>query len=225
VAVGAPVPGTTQRQAYLRRLPGDTVYHAHTNPRLALGDPPRALVDGRLLAGTPGPGQVEVVGVQREAGGTPVLLRRLPGSPPGPWAAQTGSRWQVEAGRAPQDGSAGSVEAYLAFLFSARYHALLAPGQFRPTAVRSRLWWRCADGSADTLEVGERRPEGGVLVRRLGTGHVAAVEEPVARLLLPAAAVLLAPLPDPSPYAAVLGGGRAAGEAGVAGAADASAGP
>ena len=203
VWIGRGIPGPGAQECYARLASGDTIFHLHANPRLALGRSAPPLLDTRVLPAALGRKPIARIEFAREGYAlrslrrlqTTPTLPTMPGRPPQmpeyQWLANTGGRDQV-------CGTANAF-AYVDFLGQLRWVALRDPHlDFGP--VQGRLRLADEDDSTDVIEVGGPDEQGRPLLRHQGTGLVCALAPDQAALLFPSQAALLDTLPAASPY-------------------------
>lgn len=203
VWIGEGIPGPGGPECYARPAGGDTLFHLHANPRLALGRTAPPLLDNRVLPAALG--RQTLARIEFSLPGYPLRsLRRvqtaaapppLPGRPPQMPEYQWRAEWDG------QDLVCGTANAfaYADFLGQLRWASLADPHlPFAPLTGQLRLHDE-AD-SVDVLEVGPRDERGRLLLRHRGTGQVGVLELAQADLLFPSRQALLDTLPAASPY-------------------------
>lgn len=208
--LGRGAPDNRGAEAYARRAGNDTVLHLHANPAPALAgatpmlDPhvlPRALARRALVE----------VSFQAPGTGTPARLQRVDVLPdlrtPGPPGPGSSYAWVLYRAGLPSRGlpdtcDASSVGAYLTHLSRLQYLAVLPPRGDYGFGSGPSLALVDEEGTADRLVLGARRNGDQGFLHHSSAGLTLAVSGAALDLLLPAADLLLEPLPEPSPYEA-----------------------
>ena len=200
VYVGHPVPGTGGREAFMGIAGQSLVFHGHTNPRLALGEPVQALIDGRVLPGALGIASIREIFLQGPAGGPKMRLERVRDSALSPPTGGASYSWWLHRGGDRRECVSSSVGAYVAYLQQLRFQALYEPRAFEAATEPGRIVLHDEPGRTDTLDVGAETEARSVWLKLRSTGHVATIPRPQADLLFPTEAALLQELPQPTPY-------------------------
>jgi hypothetical protein len=190
----------------MKAADSDTIYHMHTDPRLALqpvipGKPP--MVDPYVLPRALSRKPI----VRITFGHPPRTLRRQgvkPAAPQFPGRPPEGPTYAWRLDKEEQACNAASVYAFTGYLTRLRYEELHAPHAtgmnygFSPGG--SKLHLEDVGGVVDTLEIGGKEASGNVFLHHRTTGQVFTITSRKADLLFPTVQALLDTLPRPSPY-------------------------
>lgn len=200
VVVGYPTPASGGRECFVRLAGQDRVYHAHTNPRRALGHPVQPLVDLRVLPAGLGIGRVTAVAVLQPDGAESVRVWRIRDGLMGAPGRQPESSWRLEHDGYTRDGVDRSVEAYIAYLRRLQFTRLHSPAEFRPDKPPRFVVLTDQSGRRDTVEAGQSAEQGATWIRLRTTGHSGTMPQNRVELLFPDAATLLDTLHTPARY-------------------------
>ena len=205
IRVGRGIPSPHSGEAYAQPASQDTLFHLHANPRLALDDLARPMVDPLVLPR--GLDRNPLAEIRFAASGDYPLERlhrvqtapaapQLPGLPPqGP-----AYEWIATISGQKRTCVTSSAAQYTGFLDRLRYAALHPPGAYASGTASRALYLKDDSGRTDTLEIGAPDAKGAPLLRLRTTGHVLSIAPEKAALLFPTIDALLDSLPHPSPY-------------------------
>ena len=217
VHAGRGAPGPASGEAYVRQAAGDTVFHLHANPLLALGggDPP--MLDPHLLPRSLERNSVARMRFTRSGESRsprhPLSLRRVQAAPPlAPTPARPPGRtfaWVADFSAGEDTVLNQNAYALVSFIQRLKYTALHDPERSRSRFAGEveEVELTDADGNLDVLVVGSQEGEN-TFLRNVTTGQVFTVASAKVALLFPTRAALTDTLPSPPPYQLVEPFGR-----------------